>query len=217
MADGIARAFAQGFEADANGAEPNERPDGLPRGFRVRKDGVYRQIDGEDGPEWRWLCSPIRVLALPRDRSGTGWGRLVEVIDPDGRAHRVAVPAELFAGDGREVRALLMRLGLDLSNAKGTRGALGDLLLQWRPKARARTTNRLGWSDETCSAFVLGDGRVIGGAGVVYQSADGPGPGLEMRAAGDLDGWREARPATGTLAEPSACCLRFARLRRAAA
>ncbi|WP_261394848.1 hypothetical protein [Mameliella alba] len=25
---------------------------------------------------------------MSRDRSGLGWGRLVEVIDPDGKAHR---------------------------------------------------------------------------------------------------------------------------------
>lgn len=194
-------------------AEQPARPDGLPRGFAVREDGVWRRIEGEDGSEWKWLCSPLRVLALPRDRSGIGWGRLVEVIDPDGRAHRTAIPAELFAGDGREVRALLMRLGLDLASAKGARTAIADLLMQWRPRARALTAARLGWADETCSAFVLGDGRVIGGEGlVVYQSADGPGPGTEMRAAGDLAGWREtvAAPCVGNPLLLVAVSLAFA-------
>ena len=75
-----------------------ERPEGIPDGFRLAADGVYRQIERDDGDaDWTWLCSPIRVLALPRDASGTGWGRLVEIADPDGRLPRWAIPAELFA------------------------------------------------------------------------------------------------------------------------
>jgi len=184
--------LAAAYEHAPGEAPPHQRPDGLPSGFRLAPDGIHRRVDGKDGDsEWKWLCSPIRVLALPRDRSGKGWGRLVEVADPDGLHHRWAAPMRLFAGDGTELRAELMDRGLQLASGPAAKAALGDLLAQWRPKARAITADRLGWSDEACGAFVLGDGRVLGDGEVVYQSETTPGAAEAMTASGDLAGWRE--------------------------
>ena len=122
------------------------QPDGLPDGFRVQAGGVFRLEEprGDESGSWVWLCSPLRVLALPRDKSGTGWGRLVEVTDPDGRAHRWAFLARLFAGDGAELRAGLLELGLQMASGAKAKAALGDLLMHWRPTARAVTADRLG-------------------------------------------------------------------------
>ncbi|MEL6286638.1 MAG: DUF927 domain-containing protein, partial [Pseudomonadota bacterium] len=147
-----------------------EAPAGLPSGYRWTPTGIHSLDEDRDGEEKAtWLCSPLRVLSLPRDRSGQGWGRLVEVNDPDGQVHRWAIPAELFAGDGTEVRAGLLRLGADLASGPRARAALSDLLQRWRPDARAVTTDRLGWSDDRCVAFALGDGTVLGADDVVYQ------------------------------------------------
>ena len=173
--------------------EADGPPDVLPKGFRVGRHGVEREQDAKDGgTEWVWLCSPLRVTALPRGRDGTGWGRLVEVTDADGLVHRWAVPAELFAGDGRELRAELLRLGLNMASGAKARHGLHDLLMQWRPKARAITADRLGWTDEACAAFVMGDGRVLGAAEVVYQAEAAPTAAAEMTVAGTPEGWREA-------------------------
>lgn len=185
----------------------------LPRGFVLKPDGIHRVKEGDDGkPEHVWLCSPLRVLALPRDRSGTGWGRLVEVIDPDGRAHRWPIPARLFAGDGAELRAGLLDLGLNMASGPAARQALSDLLQRWQPSARAITTDRLGWCDESCAAFVLGDGRVIGAADVVYQAETAPTAAAEMKAAGALEEWREgvATPCVGNPLLVLAMSLAFA-------
>ena len=133
----------------------------LPNGFQRKDDGIYRVLEDEDGNRrLAWLCSPLRVLALPRDRSGTGWGRLVEVTDPDGRQHRWAIPARMFAGDGTDVRARLLDLGMDLAPGPTGRNSLLDLLQRWRPKARAVTTDRMGWADEACTAFTFGNDNV---------------------------------------------------------
>ena len=173
--------------------EADGPPDGPPKGFRIGRRGVEREQDAKDGgTEWVWLCSPLRVTALPRGRDGTGWGRLVEVTDADGGVHRWAVPAELFAGDGRELRAELLRLGLNMASGTKARNGLHDLLMQWRPKARAITADRLGWTDEGCAAFALGDGRVLGAAEVVYQAEAAPTAAAEMTAAGTPESWREA-------------------------
>ena len=162
--------------------------DGLPDGFRLREDGVYRRIERDGGEtEWIWLCSPIRVLALPRDASGTGWGRMVEITDPDGKPHHWAIPAELFAGG---MRREAFNLGLRLSTAKGARAAFSDLLQLWMPSSRALTADRLGWADETCAAFILGNGRVLGAADVVYQAEHVPGAAREIKSAGTLEEWR---------------------------
>jgi putative DNA primase/helicase len=187
-----------------------EAPDGLPDGFQIRPDGVYLEREREDGVIQRTrLCSPIVVLALSRDPRHEGWGRWVEVTDPDGGTHRLMIPAELFAGDGLELRRVVMRLGLVLESVPGARAALTDLLQRWRPAARAVTVARLGWVDETCSAFVLGDGRVIGG-GTLVPTGDIAAP--EMRAAGTPEAWRDgiAGPCIGNPLLLGAVSLAFA-------
>ena len=173
--------------------EADDVPNGLPKGFRVGRHGIEREQDAKDGgTEWVWLCSPLRVLALPRDKGGTGWGRLVEVKDPDGGAHRWAIPARLFAGDGAELRGGLLDFGMQMAPGTKARHALHDLLMMWRPRARAVTADRLGWTDEGCAAFVMGDGRVLGAADVVYQAEAAPTAAAEMTAAGTPKGWCEA-------------------------
>ena len=184
------------FDADLDAdlealAAPPSDDEGPPAGFRLRADGVYFETEGPDGESaWRWLCSPIRVLALTRGSDGRGWGRLVEIEDDDGNHHRWAIPAELFAGEGTDLRRECLRLGLRLSTARGARARFSDLLQQWTPSTRATTTERLGWADESCAAFVTGSGRVIGDAGVVFQTEHAPGAAAEMREAGTLDDWR---------------------------
>lgn len=162
-----------------------------PSGFELRPTGVWREARDRDGNlDWVWTCSNVRVLALTRDRSGSGWGRLAEIVDPDGKAHRWAIPASLFATDGAELRASLLDLGLEIAAGRSARDALNELLFRWRPADRALTSDRLGWADEACTAFLLGDGRVIGDATVVYQHENVPAAAAEMRAAGTIDDWR---------------------------
>lgn len=174
---------------------PNVIPitaDRLPPGFQRAEDGsIKRAIEDKEGNvEWRWLCSPVRVLALTRDRAGGGWGRLVEITDPDGNRHRWAIPSRMFAGDGIEVRAACLDRGLRLAPGQQARNAFALLLQGWQPRERARTTERLGWADETCSTFTLGDGRVIGAEQVVYQSESTAGAAAAMTVAGSLGDWR---------------------------
>jgi putative DNA primase/helicase len=173
-------------------ADPiDQAADGIPRGFQLRQDGVYRLIEAEESRRWVWLCSRLRVLALPRGGDGRNWGRLIEVTDPDGRAHRWAMPMALLAGDGGEMRAVLLGLGLRLTTDRGSRAALSALVQNWTPTARARTVDRLGWADETWAAFVLANGRVIGDDNIVFQSETAPDAVAAMTAAGTLDDWRE--------------------------
>jgi putative DNA primase/helicase len=165
----------------------------LPRGFMLDRGGISRIREGEGGDgKAQWLCSTLRVLALTRDSSGTNWGRLIEFSDKDERIHRWAIPARMFAGDGAEVLAGLLDRGLVVATDQKARQAMLDLLQRWQPAARAVTSDRLGWADETCTAFICGNGRVIGAEAVVYQSENAPAAAAEMRPQGTLEGWREA-------------------------
>lgn len=129
----------------------------LPSGFIMKEDGIYYVKEDRDGfLNHVWLCSPMRVLALPRDRNNTGWGRLVEVMDPDGRVHRWSIPARMFAGDGTELRAGLLDLGLNMASDRAARQALNDLLQRWQPPDRVITAERLGWCDGSCDASCWG-------------------------------------------------------------
>ncbi len=172
----------------------------LPDGFRAQPDGIYREnIDNSGKATWRYLCSPLCVRAQFHDGRGVGWGILIEVQDGDGRWHPRPVEARLLSGDGCELRAMLLDLGLHLGPGRPAHAALSNLLMNWRPEARAITTRRLGWVNDDCSAFVLGDGRILGDQAVVVLRNAGPTAGAEMTAAGSLLDWQAqvARPCVG--------------------
>lgn len=182
---------AEPFEPEADGVAAED--DGQPKGFQHRDAaGIYRWEEGrEEGKgDWVWLCSPLTVRALPRDEIGKGWGRLVEVVDPDGRAHRWAIPARLFAGDGSEIRGGLLNLGLHHASGPKARHALHDLLMHWRQRRRVVSSERMGWATSDCRAFVLGGDRVLGDEDVVFQSDAPCGPGEEIREQGTVEDWR---------------------------
>ncbi|MEM6550488.1 MAG: DUF927 domain-containing protein [Pseudomonadota bacterium] len=165
-----------------------QKLDGMPSGFDLRSNGVWRTA--EDAPDI-WVCAALRVVAMARTERGDGWGRLIEFFDDDGRAQRIAIPARMFAGEGVGVRELLLDRGLQIASTRKGRAYLLDLLQQWCPKARATSTERLGWTDASCTSFALGDGRVIGDAQVVFQSEAGPGAAMEMHEKGTVADWRD--------------------------
>ncbi|MRX50182.1 DUF927 domain-containing protein [Paracoccus sp. S-4012] len=167
----------------------SERPE-LPDGFQFRTDGLYRCVRSGGDVKWEWFCSPLQVLGLTRDAGGGGWGTYVKVIDGDGQAHFRAFPARMLAGDGAELRGELLDMGLVLAPGRESRDALARLLSAWRPPVRILTTERLGWSDASCTAFVLGNGCVLGAGRVVFQREAPIPAAAALRSAGSLDGWR---------------------------
>jgi putative DNA primase/helicase len=133
------------------------------------------------------FCSPIEVAALTRDQDGAEWGYLLRLTDPEGAEHRFAVPARLMAGDGAELRALLLSFGLRIAPGAKARALLGEYLATRAPRTFARCTDRTGWHGR---AFVLAD-RTLGAASeeVIFQSA-GAVPNA-FRSAGSAAEWRE--------------------------
>ena len=56
----------------------------LPAGYTISPDGIHFEHKAGQAPEW--LCSPIAVSARFRAPDGGGWGRIIEVTNPDGAA-----------------------------------------------------------------------------------------------------------------------------------
>jgi uncharacterized protein (DUF927 family) len=200
---------AETVEAALAGAEPFD-PDGEVQDvFRVVHrhrgrvaPGLYREVEREDketgevAKEWVWFASRVDVLADTRDARGEAWGRLLGVHDRDGTRHLWPMPMAMMAGSGEDYRRELLHRGMVLSSHRQARGWLADYLATWRPAAKARCVDRVGWHG---AAFVLPD-RAYGdtaGERVILQTA---GTAPEFKLAGSLEGWQAevAAPAAGS-------------------
>jgi hypothetical protein len=71
--------------ADLNAPRATGR---LPSGYIIAAEGVY--FESKEG-ELEWLCSPIAVTATFRAVDGSGWGRVIEVTNPDGALTKLTV------------------------------------------------------------------------------------------------------------------------------
>jgi uncharacterized protein (DUF927 family) len=133
------------------------------------------------------LAGPFKVLAETRDGEGNSWGVLLEWYDHDHRRHRFPFPRAMLAGDGAEVRRVLLDGGLFVASGRGARDKLTACLASVRSSARVTATNRIGWHG---SAFVLPD-ECIGAADGEELLLQGTGA-VEhaFRQKGTLEGWK---------------------------
>lgn len=166
----------------AMGAALETADDYVPSGFLVTERGVFYEED--DGTP-HWICSPLHVRALVRDRASENWGRLLEWKDADGHPHVWAMPMEMLRSDGADMRGELARLGLDIAPGNKARNKLTEYVTCAKPKARGRCVTRTGWHG---GAFVFPD-RTIGEARerVIFQAES------IMRTysqSGTLDEWK---------------------------
>jgi len=162
--------------------------DGVPHGFTIERHGVFFTPEGTDGKPGTPMrvCSPLRVTALIRDRSSENWGRVIEFNDADGIEHKWAIPAEMLAGDGLDVRRELSRLGLAIGSGIAAKNRLSQYLIESAPKVRARCVQQTGWFG---NVFVMPD-RAIGDSSevVLYQSESKTV--CQYIQSGTLDQWR---------------------------
>ena len=170
-------------------------------GEAMGRPGVYwigtAQRDGETvEAEPQWICSALEVAAVTRDASGGEWGRLLVFADRDGQEHRWAMPMAMLAGSGEEMRAELLRQGLEVTTYAQRRPKVAEYIAQARPEAKARCVLRTGWHE---GAFVL-PSQTYGeqpGEPVIFQGASVDG--VALATGGTLDGWRSqvAAPCAG--------------------
>lgn len=164
----------------------------------VYSNGTTRDKDtGDERPAPPvWICSPLYVTAKTRDERGSEWGVLLEWRDPDKRKHSWAMPCEMLACGGDEMRAALLRAGLAITSNPTDRRRLLDYIAWARPSVTARSVSRTGWQG---AAFVWPDGTDgdTDAEPIFHQSAHFEG--LRLGTAGKLEAWRElvATPCAG--------------------
>ena len=159
----------------------------MPDGYALLPDGVYALPDDETDA-LVFVCTPLRVDATFADSSGRGWGRLVSVKSADDRWHEIPITNADLQAKPTVVVSRLVDHGLDLAPTKKSRDLLLDLLKAWKPDQHLVTVNRMGWSDETHTSFVLGS-RLVGSAKVL-PLAPATGIGAGLVEAGDVGAWK---------------------------
>lgn len=151
--------------------------------------GVYFLEDDQDGGEANpvWVCSPLEILARTRNTEGQGWGYLLVVLDPEGNAHRWAMPSSLMAGNGDSYRSEMLAMGLRIAPGLKGKQRLDLYLSTAKVDKFARCVERIGWHG---GAFVLPDAVYGDQAGeeIVPQGLPGENP---FRQKGNLEEWRE--------------------------
>ncbi|KWZ43727.1 hypothetical protein WS72_13255 [Burkholderia savannae] len=156
-------------------------------GRRV-KPGVYwhgTKAEKNDAPPVlidRWISTPLRVLATTSNGEDAEYGRLLEILSPSGKWKPWAVPMAAFAGDGSEVRAVLLGEGLvfDLSD----KNAVLKYIFHQTPARKMRAASVTGWHGD---AFVLPN-TVIGADDIWFQATGRAAP---YASAGMFDAWRD--------------------------
>jgi len=161
-------------------SEGNHRPGVYWCGVKVNKKG---EIEGEFND---WVCSPLHIDAVTFDGQSNNFGRLLRFKPTVGKWREWAMPMELLAGDGAQLRGELLAMGVELDPYKA-RQQLPHYLQSEHPKRKIHCALQVGWCG---NSFVLPD-AVIGpkAADVIFQSGERGHE--EHTQAGTLDGWRE--------------------------
>lgn len=150
--------------------------------FVLSKKGVREcNEEGVSKP----FCSPLRVLAQTRDTDNRNWGYLLEVIDSDGKPHRVSMPsAHLING---KFAPILVYHGLKISPDKDAKQTVANYIHAVNPEARALCVDKPGWNH---GVFVMADKMVGPSTDLVVAQSDNPENFSMMRKLGELQDWQ---------------------------
>ena len=148
---------------------------------------VLDRVDDDGKPQYSWLCSTLRVMAVTRDDGSENWGRLLEVTDRDGVTHEWAMPSTMMAGSGLAYREVLMSYGLDLAPGAEAQKDLHCFIATAKPKDKARCVDKVGWHNERYIMPDISYGDVSGER-IVFQNYGLP-PKYEVK--GTLKEWQQ--------------------------
>lgn len=151
---------------------------------QILKPGLYWHGVRDATNTDTFICSPLEVIAMTSDDRGENYGRLLRFMTPKGEWREWAAPMNMLAGDGGELRAELLRMGVVIPHRQ--RQALTDYIMESNPKRHALAATATGWHSP--DLFVM-PGGIIGAGDVVFQSTEAGSQ--EYTTAGAADGWRD--------------------------
>ena len=176
--------------------------------YELKESGVWMHASEQDGKkEGYWICSYIEILAYSRDIHNEAWGRLLVIRDKDGITKTYAMPMEMLAGDGLELRKKLLNIGVQLSYGKTARSHLIHYITHQKPSKTIRTVDRLGYTGKSYvlpeQVFSCGEQEDV----VLYQ----PSLYKHFQSKGTLIEWQEnvARYSQGNSLLLLALCAAF--------
>jgi putative DNA primase/helicase len=161
---------------------------GVPEGFKVDASGVFERTGDDDAP--RWLCSPLRVVNRFRTPDGSGWGRTVEILAPDGKVVAISILEKQLAS-GKSALIPLVDRGLQISPLGSDQTTIVSLLRKWTDLPLVVSVRQPGWTDGSCESFLFGHGGVIGKAGYVLNTALVGSRGSAANSSGTAPSWIE--------------------------
>ncbi len=161
--------------------------DGVPTGFYVSKEGVYKIDINKNGKELeQHICSELMIVAQTRDDDNTSWGKLIKVKDQDGIWHEYVMPMEMLSGTKEDYLKALLSMGLMINHTPYCKNALYEFISSSKPSARARCVKRIGWYG---NQFVL-PGEVFGQNGGERPVLEGQ-IGNPFKSHGSLKDWKK--------------------------
>lgn len=133
--------------------------DSFPKGFSF-EDGwlVFQRAskkvkDGASSPpSFLPICSRLEVIGHTRDKNNENHGRLLKFKDDDGYEHLWSMPMDWLAGDGKEVRGVLLNKGLQISSCREAKNKILEYIQKCNPVDRVRCVSQIGWYGQS---FVL--------------------------------------------------------------
>ncbi|MCP5245953.1 MAG: DUF927 domain-containing protein [Burkholderiales bacterium] len=214
--DGVlidADAFTSESDQDKNetsGKQPDDA--GTVERFTLFDKGLFVNEQHKDGSiHVRWVCSPIKPLAMVRTEHGREWGLLVWLIDPDGKEKKIILGMRQFNGDALAASGELLDAGLRIGSGTARKLVI-EYLQTSTPDKRAKTTAKTGWHgvDEEM-VFVLPE-KTIGESPEEWLYSSQLPDSNPYRQKGTLKAWREnvAVLCAGNSRLVSSVCTAFA-------
>lgn len=155
-----------------------------PNGYKLTERGLVYEPAGD--PESRvWISGQIKISARTRNMAtGTGWGKLIEFADPDGKAQAWSMPMRELAGNAY-IRNLY-DMGLDINTTDAARALLTRYIQEIKPTITLDCIDKTGWYN---GAFVLPDEciRPINQQAAILETPLQHNP---YNTAGSLEDWQ---------------------------
>ena len=173
------------------------------------KDGVYYHFihtdkkTGEKIEVDSWICSPLYIEAVTKDKDGNNYGRFLRFKTMRGGWREWSMPMAMLKGSCDELRGELLNMGVTF-NIKD-RNHLIRYLTWEEPNETLEVATQTGWHKE---AYILPD-RCIGSDKYFYQSEHGHD--IRYRQSGTLAEWQDniARYCVGNPLLMLAVCIAF--------
>ena len=149
-------------------------------------DGLYSLArNGENGP--MKVCSPIEIIALCRESSGKGWGKIVKLVDPIGEIHTLVLSMADMGANTESTFRKLMSYGLQLSSYKFSKNLLLDYLTTYSPNTFATLAKKSGWIGK---CYIIKD-AIFGNVRDELYIIDDAEYESPLQVQGGLEEWKE--------------------------